>query len=976
MATFRTKARAIELLGKNQIADLPTAITELWKNGYDAYGDNFHADLYCKGFKDVKEDIFCIKDDGIGMSYDDIIDKWIVLGTDSKKNKSNDLDTAKLLDKEPRITLGEKGIGRLSAAFLGDQMILVTKKPDNSPQVLFINWKLVENPIAFLEDLDIHVEECKNLAELNECYKGLLKKYKNNLTRACWNENVNVEALKNEILNQFERYNEIPNGIVSEVTDWFNHYQHGTVFIVLNPVEQIKSISKKNNDDSSSDTNYLYSTLSGLFNPFDARFEHFLDTKNDIGVKLNVHTNDDSRNILDSKEFFTIDDLDECEHWIKGDFDDFGMFTGKIKVDNEILDYTWKPEGRSEITDYKGFKLELGFLEGTKENSALSSEKYAYYNEKLDNYSGIFVYRDGFRVLPYGKLDADFLEFEYRRSKRAGTYYFSHRKMFGYIGISRLTNQNLHDKAGREGLTNNKAFKSFKEDLISFFVELAKKHYGTDSELKITRDSRKERQKQKKKEEEEERRNKRKIKEEEENQKKLLLEFRSKIKKQYMSLEKLHTDINNHVEQNHLLSRDSLINELELMRFFNDVNDFEMQSNKLRLSIDRTLPYINRDKDRINDYQQLHTKIVSEISEIQSFLLSKSSVASLIEKLKEVTNEYQHEIESLKTKNLVKIKQSYNELVDTTENWFDDYINLVDINTSSMNAKNTLMSDVQNDIELVKRSMAKLNENKVDIESRVDMYVAAATSEDLKDTINAYKIEYAKIEKTVNELHELAQLGISIELIDHQFNVQYSAIHRSMINLENNLKLAKNSDYRLLKNSFNHLEGNHKLLVPLYRSMNKRKKSISGSDILDVVNSFYKNVLETQKIDLIADKEFLEHSFSSYPSVIYPVVINIINNAIYWLRKGKEKIVRFMINERNEIIIVNSGKKMSFTELDECFNLFYSKKPNGRGMGMYLARTNLRNINKDIYATNNPQYNIYDGACFVICDYEKEQNYV
>ena len=34
MANFRTKARAIDLLGRNQIADLPTAITELWKNLY------------------------------------------------------------------------------------------------------------------------------------------------------------------------------------------------------------------------------------------------------------------------------------------------------------------------------------------------------------------------------------------------------------------------------------------------------------------------------------------------------------------------------------------------------------------------------------------------------------------------------------------------------------------------------------------------------------------------------------------------------------------------------------------------------------------------------------------------------------------------------------------------------------------------------------------------------------------------------
>ena len=58
MANFRTKARAIDLLGRNQIADLPTAITELWKNGYDAYGDYLDAGLYravccCSGQKGV-----------------------------------------------------------------------------------------------------------------------------------------------------------------------------------------------------------------------------------------------------------------------------------------------------------------------------------------------------------------------------------------------------------------------------------------------------------------------------------------------------------------------------------------------------------------------------------------------------------------------------------------------------------------------------------------------------------------------------------------------------------------------------------------------------------------------------------------------------------------------------------------------------------------------------------------------------------
>ena len=55
---FRTKARAVDLLGKGQIADLPTAITELWKNGYDAYADNLKAELYKCGYENLEKSYF------------------------------------------------------------------------------------------------------------------------------------------------------------------------------------------------------------------------------------------------------------------------------------------------------------------------------------------------------------------------------------------------------------------------------------------------------------------------------------------------------------------------------------------------------------------------------------------------------------------------------------------------------------------------------------------------------------------------------------------------------------------------------------------------------------------------------------------------------------------------------------------------------------------------------------------------------
>ena len=77
----------------------------------------------------------------------------------------------------------------------------------------------------------------------------------------------------------------------------------------------------------------------------------------------------------------------------------------------------------------------------------------------------------------------------FRKSKKedrnnAGRYYFSHRKMIGFIGITKKGNKNLIDKSGREGFVSNDAYRSMKTLLINFFKEIAKDKYGTHSEAR------------------------------------------------------------------------------------------------------------------------------------------------------------------------------------------------------------------------------------------------------------------------------------------------------------------------------------------------------------------------------------------------------------------------------------------------------------------------------------------------------------
>lgn len=78
---------------------------------------------------------------------------------------------------------------------------------------------------------------------------------------------------------------------------------------------------------------------------------------------------------------------------------------------------------------------------------------------KLDDSGGLYVFRDGLRILPYGEPGNDFLKMEERRSKGITYYLFSHRRMYGYMEISKLNNPSLVDKSSREGFVENSAFK-------------------------------------------------------------------------------------------------------------------------------------------------------------------------------------------------------------------------------------------------------------------------------------------------------------------------------------------------------------------------------------------------------------------------------------------------------------------------------------------------------------------------------------
>lgn len=117
-ANFRSQARVIDLLGREQIADSPTALGESFKNALDAADSKVWVD-----YKDDR-DLLTIRDNGLGMPMAEVTDNWLVLATDSSHlpKECNEgwamYATEEQVEWLERPRYGEKGIGRLSVAIL------------------------------------------------------------------------------------------------------------------------------------------------------------------------------------------------------------------------------------------------------------------------------------------------------------------------------------------------------------------------------------------------------------------------------------------------------------------------------------------------------------------------------------------------------------------------------------------------------------------------------------------------------------------------------------------------------------------------------------------------------------------------------------------------------------------------------------------------------------------------------------------
>jgi len=156
---FKISSALKNIIGSDLISDDFIAVFELVKNSYDAHATKVEItfeNIYSKNAKII------IKDNGKGMNYDDLTNKWLFVAYSAKKEGTEE-DSYDYRDKikVKRAYAGAKGIGRFSCDRLGGELYLETVKDEKNPKVetLLTEWDKFEGNLK---------EEFVNISVIHE----------------------------------------------------------------------------------------------------------------------------------------------------------------------------------------------------------------------------------------------------------------------------------------------------------------------------------------------------------------------------------------------------------------------------------------------------------------------------------------------------------------------------------------------------------------------------------------------------------------------------------------------------------------------------------------------------------------------------------------------------------------------------------------------------------------------------------------
>lgn len=937
---FRTRARTIDHLGREQIADVPTAVSELWKNAYDAYARRVSLHIYSRSSPAA-----AIFDDGHGMSREDFVSRWLVVGTESKA--SDDItDIALRNGLPPRPRQGQKGIGRLSVAAIGSAVLVVSRKQDNPFVAGLLDWRVFENPYLLLEDISVPVVEFDSVTDLAGQLPLLRARLLENLGQGL------ADAARRERLTRgWDMYTELEKrrdpqasstasriaGLAtaelpdaSPIGDWLveDPSASGTALLLadLNPflTSWVAGGAGGLSETDETMRKSMQRVLGGFSDPY-------VDDDLSLDYRVVVHRGEDAETVVARNPDYGVEFLKSLDHFVDGRFDEHGVFSGTVRAFGkdlgpvEIIPSQIPPTGARDRVG--GFGLCIGAYEPDIKNSILEPDLHARVALRAELHSGLNVYRDGLRVMPYGRPENDFFKIEERRTISAGRNFWSSRRMFGRIAITRGTNPNLRDKAGREGLIDNNASRAIQVLMIGVLTQLAKRYFGSESSIRdellpaIQAENKVAGEKAKA------------------VRGRTLNVFRQGVRdrtpildKSVIELEAARRQLDDAVGSGDV-SRlwalggaiESLVTARTTMRLPTQPRNLGSFEKQYRLYRDRFAAFA-ASLDEVRETWRLEAERLDAKPDPAA---ARSHLGRNQKAVTDMLGRWRREILGVLTSEQKRVD------IQVDEDMKEFYKRAA-----------PLLSQIESGEVSLAHALGQMDSLREQLTERFattyDPYLRSvqqlAEGLDLDSALSYSDARQDSLEVQISRVQALAQVGISVEILTHELNSLNRRLERAMSALP---EAARATDaFRNADDARRELVERLRFLSQMQIADGDAKRTITGEDVYDYVRTFFERALTDRSISLEATPEFRQARFSEFPSRIFPVFINLVNNAVYWVGDAPEKRILLAAVD-GRLVIGDSGPGIDPDDIPNLFELFFTRRIRGRGVGLYLCRQTL-----------------------------------
>lgn len=324
-----------------------------------------------------------------------------------------------------RVLQGRKGIGRYAASILGDQFYMRTVTAKGEETSLEIDWAAFEDA-KYLEEVEVTISNSK----VKESAGTTIKITGNNIQLSDWDDDqikILIKALRRLISPIHEKDPKFDFRISIEFGDFpSNEFNQTSIPIEPLPILDVFDYRISGTVSKTGDADLVFiNSLAGT------------DPE-----KISFHIN----------------------------LTDGARYGGELALDFKIYD-----------RDVDSINNLINRLDKAEFGDVLSKNEA---RNLLTEFSGVAVYRDGFRIRPHGDPGYDWLKLDSRRVQNPGVR-FGNDRLSGFVEIEDESKSHLPEKANREGLKENAYYDGLVQIIIAVLAQAETRRYQYKSKLDI-----------------------------------------------------------------------------------------------------------------------------------------------------------------------------------------------------------------------------------------------------------------------------------------------------------------------------------------------------------------------------------------------------------------------------------------------------------------------------------------------------------